>query len=248
MSEQRDGSMNLLGIAREDPIRACLCSGVGLYREGLVESLRGYEQIDVVGAFGDGRETLSQLSALRPQVILLDSTLDDSRGLLREIAREIPGSRTVALALAESEIVDWAEAGAWSYVTRDASIPELVEAAESAVRGEVRLSPRVAGSLFRRVSRLASEVRVAPAHDQLTAREREIVGLIDEGLSNKEIAARLFIELATVKNHVHNILEKLNVARRGEAAAKVRAELNGVRTRSLGSSPASERTPHMDPI
>ena len=236
MDNLRDASSTVLGAALEMPIRVCLCSAVGLYREGLAEGLRRYEKLDVVGVLGDGGDALSRLGELRPQVILLDSTIDESRLFLQEIVREVPDSRTVALALAESEIVSWAEAGAWSYVTRDASIAELVDAAVSAVRGEVRCSPRVAGSLFRRVSRLAAAAETAPAYTHLTAREREIVELIDEGLSNKEIAARLFIELATVKNHVHNILEKLNVARRGEAAAKVRAERNGRRTRSSWSA------------
>jgi len=96
-------------------------------------------------------------------------------------------------------------------------------------------SPRVAGALLRRIAALATDGRSdrVPAH--LTNREREIMGLIDEGLSNKEIAKRLRIEVATVKNHVHNILEKLQVHRRGEAAARVRAALP---RRAVGSDTA----------
>jgi two-component system, NarL family, nitrate/nitrite response regulator NarL len=192
----------------------------------LAESLRRYEQLEVVGVFGDGGDTLSRLSELRPRVILLDAGFPESRVFLQAIVREIPLSSTVALALAdrESEIVEWAEAGAWSYVTRDASIAELVDVVQSAVRGEVRCSAKIAGSLFHRVSSLASEAGVTPAHAHLTSREREIVALINEDLSNKEIAARLFVEVSTVKNHVHNILEKLDVGRREEAAARIRAE------------------------
>ena len=139
--------------------------------------------------------------------------------------REVPGSYTVALALGEteSEIIDWAEAGVSAYVTREASIDELVIVIERVTRGEVLCSPKVAGSLFRRVSALATGGQTSPAPVRLTARERQIVDLINEGLSNKEIAGQLVIELATVKNHVHNVLVKLNVARRGEAAARVRA-------------------------
>jgi len=103
------------------------------------------------------------------------------------------------------------------------------------VRGEAVCSPRVAGALLRRIAALATDGRSdrVPAH--LTKREREIMGLIDEGLSNKEIAKRLRIEVATVKNHVHNILEKLQVHRRGEAAARVRAALP---RRAVGSDTA----------
>jgi DNA-binding NarL/FixJ family response regulator len=191
----------------------------------LAESLCNYEEIDVIGVFGDGNETLARLRELRPSVILLDTTFSGSMDLLRAVVREVPDSYTVALALGEteSEIIDWAEAGVSGYVTRDASIAELVMVIERVTRGEVLCSPRVAGSLFRRVSALASEGRTTSPPARLTAREWEIVELINEGLSNKEIAARLVIELATVKNHVHNILAKLNVARRGEAAARLRA-------------------------
>jgi two-component system nitrate/nitrite response regulator NarL len=194
-----------IGVA----IRACVWSRTRLYREGLAESLCRFEHIDVVGVFGDDDETLAQLRDLGPSVVLLDTTFSES---------------TVALALGEteSEIMDWAEAGVSGYVTRDASIAELANVVERVTRGEVVCSPKIAGSLFRRVSALASEDRPGPTSARLTAREQEVVELIAEGLSNKEIAARLVIELATVKNHVHNILAKLNVGRRGEAVAHFR--------------------------
>lgn len=215
-----------LAVTSDSAISVCLCSGVRLYREGVAESLSRYRQVDVVGVLGDGGDALPRLRELRPRVILLDITFPGSKELLRAIVREVPDSSTVALALGEteSEIVDWAEAGVSGYVTRDASVVELVAVIERVCEGEVLCSPKVAGSLFRRVSALAADGRVAPARAVLTARERQVVELIDEGLSNKEIAARLFIELATVKNHVHNSLAKLNVARRGEAAARIRAE------------------------
>jgi two-component system nitrate/nitrite response regulator NarL len=209
-----------IGVA----IRACVWSRTRLYREGLAESLCRFEHIDVVGVFGDDDETLAQLRDLGPSVVLLDTTFSESMDLLRAIVVEVPDSRTVALALGEteSEIMDWAEAGVSGYVTRDASIAELANVVERVTRGEVVCSPKIAGSLFRRVSALASEDRPGPTSARLTAREQEVVELIAEGLSNKEIAARLVIELATVKNHVHNILAKLNVGRRGEAVAHFR--------------------------
>jgi DNA-binding NarL/FixJ family response regulator len=106
-------------------------------------------------------------------------------------------------------------------VAREGSVHDLVDAVERAARGELQCSPQVAGTLIRRLAwRAAAGATLIPS--PLTARESEIVRLIDEGLSNKEIAVRLGIEVATVKNHVHNLLEKLRVRRRSEAAARLR--------------------------
>jgi DNA-binding NarL/FixJ family response regulator len=98
----------------------------------------------------------------------------------------------------------------------------LIATLASVVRDEMACSPRIAAALLRRVASLAVERSPWPSGARLTARELEVLGLIDEGLSNKQIAGRLCIELATVKNHVHNILEKLQVGRRSEAALQVR--------------------------
>ncbi len=111
-------------------------------------------------------------------------------------------------------------------MTREASLEELVEVVESVARGESLLAPRIGALLLRRVAEAAGHKRAPTAAGRLTPRELQVVGLIDEGLSNKQIAARLSIELATVKNHVHSILEKLEVERRAEAAARVRQPVN----------------------
>ena len=105
---------------------------------------------------------------------------------------------------------------------REGSLDDLRRAIDSVARGESIVSPKMAASLLRRVSTLAADRAAPPAIEELTVREREIVGLIEQGLANKQIAARLNIELATVKNHVHRILEKLDVTRRGEIAARLR--------------------------
>jgi two-component system, NarL family, nitrate/nitrite response regulator NarL len=207
-------------------VRVCICSVVRIYREGLTETLARQHRIEVAGASADEAGTLELVRREQPDVILVDTTLPISRDLLRSIAAEAAATRIIALAVAdeEDEILDYAEAGIAGYVTRDASHADLVEAIERAGRGEALCSPQIAGSLLRRVSALAAAQAAArePAPGRLTTREREIVTLIDEGLSNKEIAARLTIELPTVKNHVHHILAKLKVDRRGEAAALLR--------------------------
>jgi DNA-binding NarL/FixJ family response regulator len=122
---------------------------------------------------------------------------------------------------ASGELLRFAEAGIAGYVTRTASSADLVTAIESADRGEAVCSPRAAAALLDHVANLAADA--AEPDGALTARELEILALIDEGLSNKEIAGRLFISVPTVKSHVHNILRKLGASRRGQAAARVRA-------------------------
>jgi DNA-binding NarL/FixJ family response regulator len=119
-------------------------------------------------------------------------------------------------------------------VLRDGTVDDLVATIESASRGELRCSAKIAAALLRRVADLATERDISKTNARLTRREQENACLVEEGLSNKEIAARLFIEVATVKNHVHNILEKLQVRTRGEAAAAVRRRGLRVRRRTRG--------------
>lgn len=111
------------------------------------------------------------------------------------------------------------------YVSRDRSLPELIQTVESIVRGELLCPPRIAASMLRRIGTLAGRVRgtgVLHSAADLTQREREIASLAGQGLSNKEIAHRLGIEVATAKTHIHHILEKLHLRRRIEIATKSR--------------------------
>jgi DNA-binding NarL/FixJ family response regulator len=127
------------------------------------------------------------------------------------------------LSVTESErtVIDCAEAGVAAYVMRDESIEQLVETLAGVARREARCSPRLAGMLLRRVTELAANGHVPerPGEPPLTQREREVLGLLADGLTNKQIAHRLSIEMPTVKNHVHSILGKLDVHRRTEAVA-----------------------------
>jgi DNA-binding NarL/FixJ family response regulator len=202
-----------------------IVADVRLYRDGLVHALAQAEEIDVAGAAGSLAEALAAVAARPPDAVLLDVSTPGSLDAVRAIAAVAPGTRVVALSIAdrESDVLAYAEAGVSGYVTRDAGLDELVACLEGAVRGDVLCSPSIAGALLRRVTTLAARVGDAPAARMLTSRELEIVDLIGGGLSNKEIAGRLHIEVATVKNHVHNILEKLQVPRRGDAVAVVRA-------------------------
>ncbi len=147
----------------------------------------------------------------------------------------------------EREVIACAEAGVACCLTAEASIDDLVAAIGSVARGEAPCSPWTAAVLLRRVASLARERRapvgthVAEApRPRLTTRELEIVELVDQGLSNKQIAQQLHIELPTVKNHMHRILDKLGVRRRAEAAELVRSGAAGGgrhRRRSTSSTP-----------
>jgi two-component system, NarL family, nitrate/nitrite response regulator NarL len=212
--------------ASTDVTRIVIVSEIRLYREGLADMLRGESEIDVVATASGADDTVRALRALAPDVVLIDMAIPDNVWLVRALVAAVPGTRVVALAVpeVEREVLACAEAGVAGYVTRDGSVEDVVAAVESAARGELLVSPRMAATLFQRVATLALEQSPASIESRLTSRELEILDLIDQGLSNKEIARRLTIELSTVKNHVHHILDKLNVSRRSEAAARVRAQ------------------------
>jgi two-component system nitrate/nitrite response regulator NarL len=208
-------------------IRVLVISGICLYREGLTEMLDRTGAISVVASASDVRDGLTLWNGLDepPDVILLDTVPADAEVSIRALLAAIPDARVVALTVPnhESEILAVAEAGIAGFVTSDASVAELVAAIESVAKGEALCTPSVAAALMRRLSALARSWAEADPIQPLTTREREILELIDEGLSNKQIAQRLRIELPTVKNHVHHILGKLGVHRRAEAAALARA-------------------------
>jgi len=204
--------------------RILVAASVRLYRDGLAAILDRHRTIELVGTAASRRDALELIEDLAPDVVVLDTSMPGSIETIRAIGAARPGTRVVAIAVPEreEEVLACAEAGVAGYVTRDASILELVDVVECAARDEAICSPRFTASLLRRVAALAAEQAPASGVRRLTSREREIVRLIDEGLSNKQIAGALHIELPTVKNHVHNILEKLQVQRRSEAAARVR--------------------------
>jgi DNA-binding NarL/FixJ family response regulator len=199
-------------------IRVLIASGIRLYREGLAQILGHIDLLSVVGQVSDRDIALAYLGDAAPDVILLDMSTPENLALVRRVRELTPSIPVVALGIEESELLACAEAGVVGYVTREGSLDELLAAMCSVVRGELVCSPRIAGSLVRRLAALADERARSLPEPPLTTRECEIVNLLEEHLSNKEIAARLDIEVATVKNHVHNLLEKLNVHRRADAA------------------------------
>ncbi len=204
-------------------VRILVVGSVRLYREGLAQVLDHQADFEVLGAVAETDEALEALSTLHPDVILLGIASEGSNDAITRLSHAATAP-IVALGLrdSEAEVLDAVEAGAAGFALRDATLDELIECLQAVARGELSCSPRVAGALLRRVATLAGERTPTTSARDITWREREVVGLVDQGLSNKEIAARLSIELTTVKNHIHNILEKLGVRRRADAAAKLR--------------------------
>jgi two-component system, NarL family, nitrate/nitrite response regulator NarL len=205
-------------------IRILIVTDIRLYREGLAQMLGRSEHLEVVGAVARGDEALASIASGAPDIVLLDLGIPDGVAVIGAIRNAAPHVGVVVLAVAEVEgdVLACAEAGATGYVPRDASVEELTAVLQSVGRGEALCSPRITATLFRRVAALTARLGSQSTLIQLTTREREVIRLIDRGLSNKEIARTIGVEVATVKNHVHNILEKLHVHRRGEAAARMR--------------------------
>ena len=211
-------------------IHVAILADVRLYREGLADLLTRHG-VEVLGTAADGTAGIAGVRTWCPDVALIDMAMVNGMATLQNLRGTVPAVRSVVLGLPETEadVLACAEAGAAGYIPREGSVEDLIGTLHRVVRGETLCSPRIVGSLFRRVATLAVERRSATASERLTARESEIVELIRHGLSNREIAGRLCIELSTVKNHVHNILEKLQVRCRTEVAAWATAGTGGRR-------------------
>ncbi|MEV0290689.1 response regulator transcription factor [Kribbella sp. NPDC050820] len=201
-----------------------IVTGIRLYRESLATVLCALPEVARVATAGDGPGGIAGAHRLSADLVLLDMALADAAVTIRSLTHAVPAVRVVALGVAETEadVLACAELGVCGYVPREASLEQLQLVIRHALRGEVICSPEVAGGLFRRVAHLAGATRPAAPTDRLTTREREILNLVGVGLSNRQIAENLGIQPCTVKNHVHNILEKLGVEGRSEASAIAR--------------------------
>lgn len=193
-----------------------------LYREGLVHLLAARLGQDSVGAADALAEVHVRLIADEPEVIIVNLTSFRSDEILTAIAERRPQAHVIVVGVDdtdERQVIGCAEAGVSGYVTRESSLADLMEVIDEVSAGGSHVSPRISSLLLRRVREVAVR-RPAPACiDALTDREIQILRLLGAGLSNQGIADELIIELHTVKNHVHNLLTKLGVRRRGEAAA-----------------------------
>lgn len=206
----------------ETMISVLLVGGARAHQEGLAEALERTERFRVAEIVPSIEVALGELRGASADVVLLDTQVGGCVDGVRALSASMPQARVVAFGVTESEsdVVALAEAGVSGYVPHDASLTYLKEEIESVASGQLLASPEVAAILLRRVQALANEPRAELP--QLTARQREILALVEEGLSNRQIARRLSIEIQTVKNHVHNVLEELGLHTRTEAAAWAR--------------------------
>ncbi|MHA6764944.1 response regulator [Streptacidiphilus sp. PAMC 29251] len=200
------------------PLRVVVADDQASVREGLVLLLGGLPDIDVVGAAADGQQALELVAEHRPDAILLDLHMPvlDGIGATRRLAAEHPGVAVVVLTtyLDDSSVLDALRAGARSYLTKDADRTDIARALHAAAGGLAVLDPRVQATLLAATAAPAppepSEPAAAqaPAPDGLTHRELEILSLIARGLTNPEIAQRLFLSNHTVKTHINRIFAK----------------------------------------
>jgi DNA-binding NarL/FixJ family response regulator len=200
--------------------RVVIISDVLLYREGLQASLVRDGRLEVVAAVSSG-QALGAISARGIDAVLLDAAMASGLALARQMRSLRPDVRLVGFGITggAEDLVACAESGLMAFVDCHGTIDQLVAAVHGALRGELACSPQVAAMMCDRLASLAGTR--SDGSEPLTQRERQVAALVVEGLSNKEIALDLRIGPATVKNHVHNILDKLKVRRRAGIASQL---------------------------
>jgi two-component system response regulator NreC len=212
----------------EDPpmktIRILLIEDYRILRESIAAMINGEADMTVVGASGGNGDTLLQVRTLSPHVVLLDLGLRNQNGMrtTEALTKEFPETNVIGMGLipSQQDFIELGEAGASGLILKDASIEVFLGTIRSVVRGTKVLPPALAGSLFSQVIEHAQKKEKGKLVNavRMTKREREIIPLIADGLSNKEIAQRLNVSTYTVKSHVHSALEKLSVHSRLQIA------------------------------
>lgn len=212
-------------------IRILLIEDNRLLREGIAAMLNAQSDFEVIARAEDGNAVNELKSAKKPpDVILLDLGLEkeNSLSLMIVLREEVPTARIIAMDIfpEQLDIVEFVKAGGSGFILKNASPNDYLKTIRAVVAGSKVLPPALTNSLFTQIieSALKTGNGIPNSSIQLTNREREIVALISEGLSNKEIAERLHIATYTVKSHIHNILEKLALNTRLQIAAFVRKE------------------------
>jgi DNA-binding NarL/FixJ family response regulator len=210
---------------RQASIALVLIDDNRLLREGIVEMVRTQPDFKVLAASADVDEALEKVREAKPDVVLLDFGLDDhdSLSLTATVHDEVPTAKVIVMGLLpiHEDVADYVQAGASGFIMKDATFEEFFTTIRAVAAGAQVLPTELTNSLFSQIARNAvggDRARLIEAV-RLTTRERQVVDLLGDGLSNKEIASRLHIAVHTVKSHVHNVLEKLSLRSRLEVAA-----------------------------
>lgn len=219
-------------MPQDDKIRVLIVDDNNLFRDGLGGLLGRVEGIDVVGSAGSGEEAVRRAPVLRPDVILMDVSMPGMGGVeaTRQVLAAHPKTAVCMLTVSEQESDLFAaiRAGARGYMVKTVELETLAAAIRTLAEGGALVSPHLARDLLGAFARL-SPPATDNSTDRLTPREREILALVGRGMSNPEIADRLVIAENTVKVHLRNILDKLQIHSRAQAAAiAARAGLTGV--------------------
>ena len=203
----------------QTPIRVLIVDDQAIVRKGVRALLEQVEHIEVVGEAGDGQEAVTRAESLRPDVILMDLAMPRMDGIaaIRQITADQPAVRILVLTsfAGDDQVFPAIKAGALGYLLKDSEPEDLLAAIESVHRGQPSLSPAIAQKVLFELRQPSDR---PPTPDPLTDREVEVIRLVAKGLSNRDIAERLVVTEATVRAHVSNILSKLHLANRTQAA------------------------------
>ena len=205
-------------------IRLLLIEDNRLLRDGILSILKAHKDIVIIAASGDGKNTLLKIKQLKPNVILLDLGLRSQNSLhvVEIVKKDFPDAKIIVMDLApvQADILQYVKAGANGFILKDASLNEFLVTIRSVAEGSTILPPLLVDSLFSQIVDHAvkdGKFKLKEAV-RMTAREREVIGFLGEGLANKEIAQKIHVSTYTVKSHIHNIMEKLALHTRLEIA------------------------------
>jgi two-component system, NarL family, nitrate/nitrite response regulator NarL len=215
---------------------------IRLFAEGLAACFLRHTEISLQATVCDLSRLRQSLETVKTDIVLIDVTQGIDLDEVRGIASERPAIAFVALGLQEQrqDVIRCGRAGFSGYVARNASVDELCQALSDVIVGRLACTAEISGSLLRALFRMDNDTRLANLNEALTRREGEVLQLIGRGLSNKEIARELSLSVATVKHHVHHVLEKLQLPRRAQAMRRVRE------TPWIASSPSLDRCHQLD--
>lgn len=205
----------------DEPIRVLVVDDQELFRRGLTMLLTAEPGIDVVGQAGDGEEGATLAASVAPDVVLLDIRMPRRTGLeaCSAIKQAVPSAKIIMLTVSdeEADLYEAVKSGASGYLLKDSSIEEVAQAVRVVADGQSLISPSMAVKLIDEFKQMSRPEREQVGGLRLTERELEVLRLVARGLNNREVAKQLFISENTVKNHVRNILEKLQLHSRMEA-------------------------------